>query len=157
MKWTFGTALHKRMARDERIVLLWADVGKTMFASHFRDYPDRCINPGICEQATVSLAAGLAMEGYRPIVYTITPFLIERAFEQIKLDVDQMNLPVGLVGYSDDSAGPTHIERDAKLISSLWPNVCRFFPETKIGLQVMMTEIPFDRPWFLALKPAPSL
>ena len=153
MKWTFGTELHKRMALDTRIILIWADVGKTMFAPHVRDYPARCINPGICEQATVSLAAGLAIDGYRPIVYTITPFLIERAFEQIKIDVDQMNLPVGLVGYSDNSAGPTHIERSDMILSSLWPNVFRMFPRSDESLRVMMSAINFERPWFLSLKP----
>ena len=153
MKWTFQLALYEMMKRDERILLIWGDVGKTMFKRHVADFPARCINPGICEQATVSMAAGLAMEGYRPIVYTITPFLIERAFEQIKIDVDQMNLPVGLVGYSDNSAGPTHIERSDMILSSLWPNVFRMFPRSDESLRVMMSAINFERPWFLSLKP----
>ena len=45
----------------------------------------------------------------RPIVYSITPFVIERPYEQVKIDIDEQNLPVMLIGYSDyPSHGPTH-------------------------------------------------
>src|SRR5690242_13113158 len=114
MKWEFGLALYDLMKRDERVFLLWSDVGVGIFKKHIADFPNRTLNVGICEQATISMAAGMAMQGFRPIVYSITPFLVERAFEQIKLDVDQMKQPVGIVGHSDASCGPTHIELNAR-------------------------------------------
>lgn len=148
MRWSFQQALHSRMAKDDRIILLWCDVGLGLFKDHIRDFPARVLNPGICEQATVSLAAGLAMAGYRPIVYTIAPFLLERAFEQIKLDVDQQNLPVGLVGVDCPSAGPTHTCNDPATLLALLRNTRAYFPGSKESVAVPA----FDAPWYLHLR-----
>lgn len=161
MRWSFQLALHDLMKRDERVFLLWADVGAGLFKKHREDFPTRCLNAGTMEQSTVSMAAGMAMQGFRPIVYTITPFLIERAFEQIKLDVDQMNLPVGLVGHSDDSCGPTHKERDAVAMMKMLPNIQARYPYYKddirqlippLGFASTLAPVDYDRPWFMALK-----
>ena len=62
----------------------------------------------------------LALEGLKPWVYTITPFLIERPFEQVKLDINQQKANVNLVGFADyPTLGPTHAEMDAKKIMKL--------------------------------------
>ena len=58
------------------------------------NHPKRFFNMGICEQSLIGVASGMALEGLKPWVYTITPFLIERPFEQIKLDIDQQNVNV---------------------------------------------------------------
>ena len=92
------------------------------------------------------------MEGLRPILYTITPFLIERAFEQIKIDVDQMNLPVGLVGYSDNSAGPTHKERDARALMAMFPNISSYWPPDKAALTARIATMNLDKPWFVGIE-----
>ena len=63
----------------------------------------------------------MALEGLKPWVYTITPFLIERPFEQIKLDIDQQNVNVSLVGFADyPTLGPTHSELNDKKLMSLF-------------------------------------
>jgi transketolase len=74
------------MEWDERLVLLLGDIGVYGFREAFQKFPKRCYNLGTCEQSMVSLAAGLALDGMIPVVHTIAPFLVERAFEQIKLD-----------------------------------------------------------------------
>ncbi len=101
------------------------------------------------------MAAGMCMAGLRPIVYSITPFLLERAFEQIKIDVDQMKMPVGLVGHSDDSCGPTHIELDAPAMLGLLKNVVGYFPKTRDEVRSMMDEVNLDKPWFMKLGTLP--
>jgi len=143
------------MRRDERAFLLWADVGAGLFQDHRRDFPNRVLNAGIMEQSTISMAAGMAIAGFRPIVYSITPFLVERAFEQIKIDVDQMNLPVGIGGHSDASCGPTHIELNAPVLMGLCRNILCYYPDTREEMKAIMDGVNLDQPWFLKLSTIP--
>lgn len=85
MRRRFVSALHGLMASDARLVLLLADVGEFMFRDVFRDYPSRAYNLGISEQAIVDMAVGLSRAGFIPVVYGIAPFVVERAYEQVKL------------------------------------------------------------------------
>jgi len=94
---------------DKRVVLIMGDCGEGMCKDFALKYPDRFLNVGVCEQSMVGIAAGLALEGMIPYVITITPFLIERAFEQIKMDVDYMQANVKLIGYAHlRQAGLSH-------------------------------------------------
>jgi transketolase len=153
MRWEFQLAFYELAKRDKRIILLMGDVGMGLFAKLKTDMPKQFFNIGVCEQSTVSIAAGLAMRGFRPVVYTITPFLIERAFEQIKIDVHLQRTPVGLAGYSDWSQGPTHCELDAKVLMGLCPNIRSMFPQTKAEVRQFVETLNVDEPWFLCLKP----
>jgi transketolase len=152
MRWTFQQCLYDLMKRDPRTHLLWGDVGLGLFKKHREDFPSRVLNVGVCEQSTVSMAAGMAMQGLRPICYTITPFLIERAFEQIKIDVDQMRQPVLLVGHSDDKSGPTHQELCAATLMGLCRNIHSHFPTTNDVLREIMFALNLDEPNFIALR-----
>ncbi len=95
------------MDRDERIVVLLGDIGVFAFQDVFTKYPNRCFNIGICEQSMVGMAAGLSMAGLIPIVHTIEPFLVERAFEQIKDDFGYQELK-GTIHSSDTVCSTTH-------------------------------------------------
>lgn len=112
MRQQFVATVSRLMAADERIVLLLGDIGVYGFRDAFRAFPDRVYNIGILEQATVSLAAGLAQTGLVPIVHTIAPFLTERCLEQIKIDFGYQQLGGNFVtvGASYDYAalGCTH-------------------------------------------------
>lgn len=70
---------------DERAALVLADISEDRLAPALAHDPRRAVNVGIMEQAAVGIAAGFALEGFRPIVHTIAPFLAERPLEQIKL------------------------------------------------------------------------
>lgn len=74
-------------ARDERAVVILGDISHYLFSSFQEKYPERFYNMGICENALISVAAGLSAQGFHPFVHTIAPFITERSLEQIKLDM----------------------------------------------------------------------
>jgi transketolase len=130
MRRKFGKIINELAKKDKNIVLLVGDIGYSIFDDFRREHPKRFFNLGICEQSLIGVASGLALEGLKPWVYTITPFLIERPFEQIKLDVDQQKVNVKLVGFADyPHLGPTHSELNAKKLMSLFENIQSFFPK----------------------------
>jgi len=113
MRYSFGKQLAKEIKKDPSIYLLCVDIGFGVFDTIQKECPTHFINTGIAEQSTIGMAAGMAMEGLTPVVYTITPFLLERPFESIKLNVMQQKQNVKLVSYGDyPDLGPTHITSD---------------------------------------------
>src|SRR3990167_6161746 len=99
MRRQFGKTIVAIAERDPKVVLLYGDVKQNMDEFEAK-FPDRIFNFGIAEQSMVSAAAGMALEGMVPFVYSLTPFLTERAMEQWKMDVDVMRKRVIGVGYS---------------------------------------------------------
>ncbi|ASD67491.1 MULTISPECIES: transketolase family protein [Pseudoalteromonas] len=73
-------------ASDPRLVVMVGDISHGILKPFAAEYPDRYYNVGICEPTIVGMAAGVASTGLIPVAHTIAPFLIERSFEQIKLD-----------------------------------------------------------------------
>ena len=156
MRYEFARALTALAKADPRIYLLTGDVGGALFDDFRKHCPGRHVEIGVAEQSMVGVAAGMAIAGLRPIVYTITPFLIERAFEQLKLDIHCQCVPVGLVGYSGyPTYGPSHIELDARKLMSLLPCIESLFPEQNGDVERMLNTLTFEHPWFLSLKKAP--
>ncbi len=130
MRRRFGQLINELAKKDDKIVLLVGDIGYGIFDEFRKNNPKKFFNMGICEQSLIGTASGMALEGLKPWVYTITPFLIERPFEQLKLDIDQQNVNVKLVGYADyPELGPTHSETNAKELMKLLKNIQAFFPE----------------------------
>lgn len=74
------------IVQDENAVLLLVDIGVWPFHELIELYPKRAKNIGVFESGTISLAAGLSLSGMVPTVYGISPFIAQRALEQIKLD-----------------------------------------------------------------------
>ena len=159
MRRRFGKIISQLAEKDEKIYVIVGDIGYRVF-DEFRDkFPNRFINMGICEQSIISVASGMALEGLKPWVYTITPFLIERPFEQIKLDIDQQNVNVNLVGFADyPTLGPTHTEINAKKMMKLFNNIESFFPSDSDETEKMILQA-YERegPSFISLKSDPKL
>lgn len=112
--------------RDDRTVVVLAVISHALFADSGVEarHPDRLIDVGIREQAQLGITAGLSLSGYKPIATGYAPFLVERAFEQVKLDFAHQGASAILasVGGSWDSAGSgrTHqAPEDVALMSSL--------------------------------------
>ena len=113
------------LAQDERIALVLAEIGVGYLEPHLTpDIEPRVINVGIREQAMIGVAGGLALAGLRPIVHTFPPFLIERPFEQVKLDLGHQDVGAVLVSsggsYGWPQGGETHFgQRDVALLDTL--------------------------------------
>lgn len=112
------------MSQDERLVLLLADVSRSLFDNAFRNFPQRTLNLGILEQTMTSVAAGMALEGFIPVMHTIAPFLIERPFEQIKDDFCYQRLGGNFISigasYDYSTEGMTHQgSGDVQILKSL--------------------------------------
>ncbi len=154
MRKIFGNEITNIADKDKDVYLITGDIGYGIFDLYRSKHPNRFINLGICEQSLISFAAGMALEGLKPWVYTITPFLIERPFEQIKLDIDQQNVNVKLVGYADyPNLGPTHQELNAKKIMSLFKNINKFFPnDEKTTIESVKKSYISKKPCFISLK-----
>ncbi len=159
MRRRFGKVITELAGQDNNIVVIVGDIGYRVF-DEFRDkYPERFINIGICEQSMIGVCAGMALEGLKPWVYTITPFLIERPFEQVKLDIDQQNANVKLVGFADyPTLGPTHKELDGEKLIQLFTNITPFFPKDGDETESMVYEAyQKTGPAFISLKSDPTL
>jgi len=123
--------------KDKNVVLLMGDQGAASFAKFTREIPGQLINAGIAEQNIVSVAAGLTMGGKKVYAHAITTFLVNRAYEQIKVDVGIMGLPVVLVGvgtgYTYGSDGPTHhVNEDIATMRAI-PGMTIFCPADTVS------------------------
>ena len=154
MRRRFGEVISKLADENEDIFVIVADIGYRIFDDFREKHPERFINMGICEQSIVSVASGMALEGLEPWVYTITPFLIERPFEQIKLDIDQQNVNVKLVGFADyPSLGPSHSEKKKKKLMSLFKNIKSHFPKDSVETEsITYQSYKSKGPNFISLK-----
>ncbi len=154
MRYEFGKVITELARKDKKVYLIVGDIGFRIFDEFRKKFPKRFLNLGICEQSIIGIASGMALEGLKPYVYTITPFLIERAFEQIKLDIDEQNVNVKLIGYADyPTQGPTHQEIDAQWFMSKFKNIISYFPrDSKETRNFLYESYKHGRPAFISLK-----
>jgi transketolase len=119
MRSRFYSLAAQALEDDERVWVVLADIGVAELPSH-----PRVVNVGIREQLMIGVAAGLALAGKRPIVHSYAPFLVERPWEQIKLDLGHNDVGAILVSngasYDASRAGRTHqAPEDVALLATL--------------------------------------
>ena len=113
------------LAQHSRAVLVLAEIGASYLERDaLAPVAERVVNVGIREQLAIGLAGGLALAGLRPIVHTFAPFLLERPFEQVKLDLGHQGVGAVLVStggsYDWPAGGQTHFgHRDVALLDTL--------------------------------------
>ena len=106
MRTVFAATASSLLDEDPLAAVVLAEISADLFAKAAARHPERVLNVGIREQLMVSVGGGLALAGLRPIVHTYAPFLVERAFEQVKLDLAHQGARAVLVsiGASYDAA-----------------------------------------------------
>lgn len=108
----FFDEIYTIASRDPNVIFLTADMSALSLNTFKKNLSSQYINVGVAEQNLVSIAAGLALGGKKVFIYSIAPFVTQRCYEQIKIDLSCMRLPVTIIGsgpgitYSSD--GPTH-------------------------------------------------
>lgn len=148
MRNKFAKKLLECASLDDRIILLSGDIGNRLFDPFKAQHKDRFINCGVAEQNMTGVAAGLAMQGFLPITYTIAPFCTTRCLEQIRVDIAYHDLPVTIVsvgsGLSYAGLGPTHHScEDIAFLRSI-PNMRIFCPSTPLELEAILTYVFYN-------------
>lgn len=112
MRDVFFESLYNLAKKDKRLILITSDTGAICHDKFKQQLKAQYINIGIAEQNMVGVAAGLAMSGKIVYIYAIVPFATMRCYEQIRIDLCCMNLPVTIVGvgagFDYSTLGPTH-------------------------------------------------
>ena len=124
MRDRFAPVVSRLLDEDPRVAVVLAEIGRDGFADAQLRHPERVINVGIREQLLVGAGAGLALTGMRPIVHTFASFLVERPFEQVKLDLGHQDVGAVLVSaaasFDWPAGGVTHMAPgDVSLLDTL--------------------------------------
>jgi transketolase len=142
MRNRFAQVLEGLMDSDDRVILLYGDIGNRLFDSIKAKYPSRALNCGVAEANMVSLAAGLESIGFRPVVYTISSFLYLKGLEQIKLDACYANRSIIFVGtgggLSYAGLGATHHSLEDFAVLGSLPEIALFSPADNYELEIVL-------------------
>jgi transketolase len=136
MRDVFIEQIYYKMFDNKSLFFLTADFGSPKLDVLRKDFNDRFINVGIAEQNLVNVATGLALEGFIVYAYAIAPFLVMRAYEQIRNNLSLLShvheINVNLIGVgaglSYDVSGPTHHSLEDISIVRTLPNISLISP-----------------------------
>ncbi|HBE03259.1 MAG: hypothetical protein A2096_15210 [Spirochaetes bacterium GWF1_41_5] len=145
MRRAFSDTLLKIAEKNDKIVFLTGDLGYKVFDDFIAKFPGRYINTGVAEAQLINTAVGLALEGYRPIAYSIAPFATARPFEQIRFGVAYHKLPVMIVGagggFTYAKSGVTHHAPDDLALLGILPDMTIVSPGGPDELRMLMPEL----------------
>lgn len=142
MRNAFADEITQLGKADDRLVLLSGDIGNKLF-DKFKDANEgRYLNCGIAEANMMGVAAGMALSGLRPIIYTITPFTTTRCLEQIRVDACYHHVPIIIVGtgsgLSYAELGPTHHSCEDFAILRVLPGMTVLAPSESRDLRALL-------------------
>jgi transketolase len=164
MRTAFVRTLCELAAADERIMLLTADLGWSVVEPFAVAFPNRFLNVGVAEQNMLGIAAGLALEGKVPFVYSIATFASMRGYEQFRNGAVLHRLPVRVVGigggFAYGHAGPTHHALEDLSIARTQPGVSVLAPADRAqARQVLRATAHLPGPAYLRIdkNDAPDL
>jgi transketolase len=124
MRTTFARVTNDLLDADPRTAVVLADISTDLFGATAVRHPQRVLNVGIREQLMVGVAGGLALTGLRPVVHSYATFAVDRAYEQLKLDLGHQGAGAVVVSvgasYDAATAGYTHFSpMDVALLDTL--------------------------------------
>jgi transketolase len=159
MRKAYENHIYQLMDLHPNIVALVADSASGKYENIEKEYPDRFFNFGIAENNMIAAAAGLAKEGFIPIVYTLNNFLVYRSYEFIRNDVCLQNRNVKLVGLGcgvvANALGPTHHTTEDIAALRVLPNLTLLSPASPKEVPVVLEKaIEFDGPVYIRLGKA---
>lgn len=139
MRKSFASTMTEVGLSDSRLVVLVGDISHGILETFRNTFPSRYFNIGICEPAMLGVASGMSAQGLIPVVHTISPFMLERAYEQIKLDFQYQRLGVNLISvggaFDYSKLGCSHhCYTDFSLLSHL-PDSQIFFPGSSVEFE----------------------
>lgn len=116
--------------------LITGDAGFGVWDDFQKELSNQYMNPGINEQVTIGLAAGMALSGHKVFIYNIVPFVLYRCYEQVRNDICYQELPVILIGIGCGltyaPAGMTHYAIEDIALAKTCPNLDIFSPADPI-------------------------
>lgn len=162
MRVEFAKAIIDQFTSPDPQVFITGDLGYMALEQVREMYGDRFINAGVAEQNMVSMAAAMAYEGFIPWVYSISPFVTLRPYEQIRNDACLHNLPVKLVGngggYGYGIMGATHHNLEDIAAMRVLPNMKVYVPLTGTDVGEAVAQMLQDKaPNYLRLNQAGAL
>lgn len=144
MRNAFANAMTELARERNDVCLLSGDIGNRMFDRYKEVAPTRFMNCGIAEANMMSMAAGMALSGLRPVVYTITPFTTTRCLEQIRIGIAYHEAPVVIVGtgsgLSYSELGTTHHSLEDIAILRSIPNIQVCAPSDPLELVAQLRQ-----------------
>lgn len=145
MRRAFSNTLLRLFETEPRAIFLTGDLGFGVFDDLIARFPRRYLNVGVAEAQLVDCAAGLALEGWRPIVYSIASFMTGRAFEQIRVSIGYHGLPVVVIGagggYTYATAGVTHHAREDLALMGLIPGMAVLAPGDPNEVEALLPQL----------------
>jgi transketolase len=156
MRNIFIDTLIELAEKDKDIYLLTGDLGFPNFFQFAEKFPDRFINCGVAEQNMVGVAAGLALEGKKPYVYSIAPFLSLRCTEQIRNDICYQNLNVKLIGAGEGfcygELGSTHYATEDIGVLRALPEIMILSPADPNQLrELLLKSYQIEKPAYIRI------
>jgi len=144
MRKIFPEVVYKIMQKNRNVFCLLGDIGVFSFRNVFSKFKDRILNMSTMEQSMIGFGAGLSKAGYIPIIHSITPFLVLRALEQIKIDLvyNKLTCNIVTIGASNDYSklGTTHHCFEDISVLSNYNNINLFIPSNAAEFEFLLMQ-----------------
>lgn len=156
MRTSFFKTIGELAERRDDVVVLTGDLGFKLFDDFKSKHPNMFYNIGVAEADMIGIAAGLSLSGENVYCYSIIPFLIMRAFEQIRIDIAYNNLNVKLVGFGSGFTygleGFTHYALEDLALMRILPNMTVVIPADSMeAISLAKSTIEYKGPMYIRL------